>query len=150
MKNRQGTPSAVLPEEQAHRRQFLWQILLPILGVTSAALIVTILVVLSAGSANNLNAKWAMLSTILLILPWLFLSLIPLAFVVLGIWLLKRTHRAVIPYLVAASQYSQRLKIQNANLMQLIAAPFIKVRSVYAGIAYLLRLVFHIKTSPKE
>lgn len=150
MENNQSQSTPIRPEEQSHRRQFMWQILLPILGVTTAALVVTILAILYAGSASDLTAKWGMLSTVLLILPWLFLSLIPLAIIVFGIWLLKKAHHSVIPYLGAGAQFSQRTKTHSAKLTRTIATPFMQVRSVKTGIAHLLRLALHLKPSPKE
>ena len=150
MENYQPIPSAIRPAAQIHRRQVFWQILLPILGTIFAVLAGLILVIVSAGTPQSNAADWSIITTIFLILPWLFLGLIPLAFLFLCIWLLKKTRHFIAPYLVTAGRYSRVLKIHNAKFTQAITAPFIQVRSVNAGITRLLRLALHIKSSPKE
>jgi hypothetical protein len=60
------------PTTRAHRRQFAWQILVPILVVTALILAVAVLVASGTGSGSR---TWADVSTIWLIAPMLIIAL---------------------------------------------------------------------------
>ncbi len=150
MENRNHSQSPLRPQEQLHRKQFTWQILLPILLAILAVLVLGILAIVTAGAANSDNTRWAMIATIFLLIPWLLFSLVPLVLLILGIWLLRKSHKSVTPYLVATAVYSGRLRTRVEGITQGAASPLIRARAVNTGLLHLLKMAFHLDISPKE
>lgn len=147
--NRKPTPQLGTPEE-AHQKQFTWQILFPILIVAVAALAVGIIAIIAATEKTNMNAQWAMISTIFLLLPWLILSLLPLALIVFAIYLLSRSQKSIKPFLKAAGMYSGRMGKTVEGISMSAVYPVIRFRSAGEGFIHLLKMAFHLDSNPKE
>ncbi len=80
-----STPQAVSPSLHRHRRQFLWQILIPFV-VLAILIIVAAIFVTTSGAANT--RTWADISTLWLILPIFVISLVlltVLGFLIYGV-----------------------------------------------------------------
>lgn len=150
MKTTQGTRPYVRPEEQVHRKQFFWQILLPVLLAVVVMLGAGIIAILTGGSANVGATRWAMISTILLVLPWLIFCLLPLALMILGILFLRKSHKSISPYLAATAYLSNRMRNQTESISQVAVSPLIRVSSIKAGLTYLLKKAFQIDSPPEE
>lgn len=66
-----------------HRRNYIWQILVPIL--IASALVLLVVIVIATGTASYVSV-WADISAIWIIIPFLILTLIPLALLVASIY----------------------------------------------------------------
>jgi uncharacterized BrkB/YihY/UPF0761 family membrane protein len=80
-----STPQADSPSVRQHKRQFVWQILVPFV-LTAVLIIVAAVFIMTSGASNT--RVWADVSTLWLILPILVLSLIlvtVLSFLIYGV-----------------------------------------------------------------
>lgn len=136
--------------DQKHHQQFIWQILIPLLAAVIIALGIAVLDILKASSEIEIHSRWAMISTVLLVLIWLILGLVPLALVVLGIWLMTKSRKSITPYLVATSLFLDRVRMRAQGITDGMASPVIKIRSINAGLRQLLMMVLHLNSSSKE
>lgn len=150
MENVPNQSSPLRVSEQTHRKQFFWQILLPILLAVLAAAVIGVLAVIASGSQENDLTRWAMIGTILLVLPWLILSLIPFALLVMGIWLMKKWRASVLPYLATTAHFSNLLSSRASGIAHAVSSPIIHVRSAKAGLMRLFKMAFRFDTTPKE
>ena len=149
MNQTQNTPSK-RESEQEHRKQVTWQILVPILAAVAIALGIALLEIFNAGPENVKHSQWAMISTILLVLGWLILGLVPLALVILGIWLTNKSRKSITPYLAAGNVMVDRVKTRAQGIAEGMTAPMIRVRSANAGLMHLLKIISHLNSSSKE
>jgi hypothetical protein len=95
------------PSLRRHRKQQVWQILVPFLV---AAVVVTAAAVLAAFGGGAVQARlWADISLIWLILPALFFALLILAVLIGLIYLLARLKRAVPPLTSRVQSLSRRM-----------------------------------------
>ena len=136
--------------DQKHHQQLIWQILVPLSVAVIIALGIAVLDILKASTEIDIHSRWAMISTILLVLIWVILGLVPLALVVLGIWLLTKSRKSIPPYLVAFSVIIDRVRMRAQGITDGMASPVIKIRSINAGLRQLLLTVLHLNSSPKE
>ncbi len=143
--NRNKTEQAI-----RHQREFVWQILLPVIAAVLALLFIAILSITAAGETPAVNQKWAEISTIFLILPSLLFGLVTLALVVLLIWLLRKLSRNIPTYTGYIFRLTRRTTSITNNIAAHSAEPFIRVRSIFAGLTQLISLASHTKTSHKE
>ena len=136
--------------EIRHQREFVWQILLPIIAAVLALLFIAILSISAAGITPDVNEKWAQISTILLLLPTLLFGLVTLALVIILIWLLRKLARNIPTYTGYIFHLSRRTTGITSNIAAHSAEPFIRLRSIFAGLTQLITLVIHKKTNHKE
>ena len=136
--------------EIRHQREFVWQILLPFIAAVLALLFIAILSISTAGITPAVNEKWAQISTILLLLPTLLFGLVILALVIILIWLLRKLARNIPTYTGFIFQLSCRTAGITNNIAAHSAEPFIRLRSIFAGLTQLITLAFHNKTNHKE
>ena len=126
----------VSPSVHAHRRQFAWQILVPLLVV--AAIIIAAAVLISVG-ATSATRTWADVSTIWLILPMLFLALfvvILLGFLIYGVAkLLQVTPR----YAGKAQDFLVQLSSGTRRIADGTARPFVWVHQAGAVLKSIFR-----------
>lgn len=136
--------------EQAHRRQLIWQILVPLAAVIIIAIVSSVLLFSNSLPEPTLRSKLVSVSTVILVLIWLLLSLVPLALTILGIWLMSKSEKNITPFLLIISVYLDRIKSFSQQVSDNAASPFIKSRSAFTGIKQLFNSTFHHTSSTKE
>ncbi len=136
--------------EQIHRKQVTWQILVPILAAVAVTLGIALLDIFNASPENVKHSQWAMVSTILLVLGWIILGLIPLALVILGIWLTHKSRKSITPYLAAGNVVVDRVKTRAQGISESMTTPIIRVRSANTGLMHLFNIISHLNSSSKE
>ncbi len=65
-----------------HRRQLAWQIVVPVIVAALLIIAATVLVSMAAAKGTGDIARWAAISTIWLVIPFLFIGLVVLALVI--------------------------------------------------------------------
>jgi len=117
-----------------HRRQFWWQILLPI--ILAVVLIVVVAVLMSIATLNGTgdSARWAAISTIWLLIPVMFFGLLLLAILVGLVYLLARTLHVAPPYFSLALTYVNRAASAIKNFSNAVVKPFIFLDSLGASL----------------
>ncbi len=93
---------------RAHRRQFVWQILLPV--VLSALLLIALIVLIciAAFRGDGDVSRWAAISTIWIVIPIILASLIFLLLLVGLVYLMARLLSILPVYTGAAQDYVYR------------------------------------------
>ena len=123
-----------------HKREVFWQILLPMMIGVLLVLVVAFVIIFGAQSSSDLS-RWADVSTIWLILPSLFITLIFLiilsAFVYLITLLLRLTPR----YALIVQLYFEIGKYKVHYYSNRITEPIIKARGFWAVIGHPGRFV---------
>ncbi len=124
-------PSQNQRTQAAHRRELLWQIVLPL--VLSILVLVGLAVVVALSGVGDAS-RWADISLIWLLLPLLLLSLVPLVAVVAMIVLISR----LIGRLPGLAVQLQQIFEQVEGIMNRVAdrtsEPVIKLRSAVAAL----------------
>lgn len=131
-----------LTPEQKHQRQFLLEILLPLLLLLIVVLGLTVLAIMLTGSNGSILSQWADISLILLVLPVMLFVLIAVALVILISYLMGKWNRSLPPLLFLA-----RTKVDEAaaKVQKVIAAPVRPVvftQSLIAGIKQFFTSLF--------
>ncbi len=67
---------------RAHRRQVAWQIILPVILAALLIVAAAVLVSLAAADGTGDIARWAEISTIWLVIPFIFIGLLVLALLI--------------------------------------------------------------------
>jgi Na+-transporting methylmalonyl-CoA/oxaloacetate decarboxylase gamma subunit len=91
-------PHEERPPIRAHKRQFTWQILMPMALVVLAGLVAGGFVIANAASGQEQVGVWADISVIWLIVPALFFALAFLAILVMIVYGMTRLLEALPPY----------------------------------------------------
>lgn len=119
------------PTVRAHRRQFFWQIILPVALV--AALTVAAGVAASLGGADR-TRLWADVAVIWLLLPVMVLGLILLLALIGLIWLLGRA-RVELPRLTGRVRlFADRARDGAVRLADQAAEPVLRTGSLLAAL----------------
>lgn len=131
-----------LTPEQKHQRQFLLEILLPLLLLLIAVVGLTVLAIMLTGSNGSILSQWADISLILLVLPVMLFVLIAVALVILLSYLMGKWNRSLPPLLFLA-----RTKVDEAatKVQKIITAPVKPVvftQSLIAGIKQFFTSLF--------
>ncbi len=131
-----------LTPEQKHQRQFLLEILLPLLLLLIVVVGLTVLAIMLTGSNGSILSQWADISLILLVLPVMLFVLIAVALVILLSYLMGKWNRSLPPLLFLA-----RTKVDEAatKVQKIIAAPVKPVvftQSLIAGIKQFFTSLF--------
>jgi len=120
---------------QAHRRQVIWQIYLPIALVILLVVLAAILVVL----APTLEvSRWADIALILLISTTMVSALIFLVLNIVSIIGARRAYQIVPYYLFMAQGFSYRLRSQVRHVSDQAVEPVLWTRSNFARVKALL------------
>jgi lysylphosphatidylglycerol synthetase-like protein (DUF2156 family) len=91
-------PHSDRPTIRAHKRQFTWQILMPMILVVLAGLVAGGFVIANAASGQEQVGVWADISVVWLIAPALFFALVFLAILVMIVYGMTRLLEALPPY----------------------------------------------------
>ena len=111
----------VRPSIRRHKRQFLWQILVPFLVMLALIMTIAVLIV-SAGSSNT--RLGADISVIWLIAPFLFLALGAIAILAGLIYLIARLARIIPSYSVRLQSLLFMVDAGSRRITDGIAKPF--------------------------
>lgn len=104
-------PSPVEHESfQAHRRDLVRKILLPILLATAVVIAVAVLTGLAAFREDSGVARWAAISTIWIVLPVMTAGMILLIVFIGLIYLMARLLRLIPPYTDKAQKFAWRVE----------------------------------------
>ena len=128
-----SSPKPPFNPAQNHRRQFLWQILLPLLLVTLLVLTSAVLAAVDAAPGNVPTGQWAAISLIWLIAPVIAGLLIFMALTAGFIFLLAKLLRITPVYTRLAHLYVQIFAVRFTVILDRICEPFIRVQSWQAG-----------------
>lgn len=131
-----NTP-AVTPSMRAHRRQFAWQILVPILLVT---LILVAVAVLFGSAGSGTDRTWADVSLIWLILPLLIVALVFVTAFGFLIYALARLLKAMPRYTAGAQYYIGQAENGINKLADGAAKPVIWVKQGRAIIKSIFKI----------
>ncbi|HOV07098.1 MAG TPA: hypothetical protein PLV27_07555 [Anaerolineaceae bacterium] len=135
---------------EQHRKQFLMQILVPVLAASAGVLVVAVLAVLSVQSTPSINEKWAHISTILLILPGILVGLFVLSLILLFSWLMVKLSRQVSSIGAILQVYFDQTKRLVEKGSTYIVQPIFWINSSVAGFQHLKHLIQMKINPPKE
>lgn len=114
---------------QAHRREVLRQIALPLTaGVLLLAALVIWLVLAGVGDAE----VWGQISTIFILLLFMLLALVPLAFFVAVIYACTELLRIIPPFARQTQQAIEQIESQVKSGADISVAPMLKIKSFLA------------------
>jgi hypothetical protein len=130
----QGNPLT----QEAHRREVFWQITVPFAVSLMIILGLSVWTVVSAVEGENVSL-WADISLIFLILPTMFLALIPLIALGALAFGLIRFNIILPPYAHRAQKAFVRLGKLVRKGSDRVAEPIIRLRSAWAGVQVLRR-----------
>ena len=117
-----------------HRRQFWWQIFLPISLAIVLIIVVAVLLSISAFNGSGDSVRWAAISTMWLLIPVMFFGLLLLALLVGLVYLLARMLDIVPHYSSLALYYVNRAASQIKGVSSAAAKPFIFIDSLGASL----------------
>jgi heme/copper-type cytochrome/quinol oxidase subunit 2 len=134
----------------SHRRQFAWQILVPIVLSLIVALAFLVVLVFNAGQAPATNGKWAHISTMLLSMPVIIFSLLTLAIVLLLTWLIIKLRKAIPPFTGQVFKAVDKVNRITNRTTEKSLSPLIQGKAYFAGAKRLLSMAFHISSNREE
>jgi hypothetical protein len=121
-----------------HRKQRIWQIILPVIlaAILFIALVVLVIIATSGGTGDT--ARWAEISTIWVSLPIIFMALV--LFIILAgiVYLLIRLLQIVPIYTGKAQDIAYKVARFARRAADAVAKPFIALDSLGASINTLL------------
>ena len=120
----------------AHRQQFLWHILMPII---LGALLFVILGVLATISQGNKPAVWANISLIFIVTILMFTGIGSAIVLALGIVGVDWMTRKIPPLAFLAQVYIQYFGRKVSNLADSSTKPVVEVRSIWASLKPVFR-----------
>lgn len=121
------------PSFQKHRKQVIWQILVPVIAAAVAFLALGLLMVLSPSLSTSRTGHWAAISLIWLISPLVIFALLFLLLNIGLIYLMNKLLKVLPPYLRIGQVYSQVMVLQVKTLCDRLARPFIRWGGRAAG-----------------
>ncbi len=106
-----------------HRRQMLWQIILPVvLAALLMAGLIT-LITLSTFRGNSDVSRWAAISTIWLVIPVMIAGLVFLLLLIVIIVLLARVIGLIPPYSYQAQKFVHRIEAGAERIAEMARKP---------------------------
>ncbi len=136
--------------EKNHKKELLWQILIPVFLCILVAIGIGVLTIFTSLNDPALNQKWAQISLIFLILPLLVLGLILLIVIIFTNRIITKTHRALPPQFIKLDHLVNSIKGFTGTSIDKITTPLITYQSTKAGIVRLVELAFHLRSNPKD
>jgi uncharacterized membrane protein len=130
------------PEDpvKIHHRQLFTSIYLP-LGIVGLIIIgAGVLLILGTRGGSGHVQSWSSISMIIMVLPFIILSIVVFAFLVLAVYLLAKANRKIPPKLQSMRTKTIQFANKSQNAISKTATPFIKIQSILSG----MRAFFHI------
>jgi hypothetical protein len=137
MENR---PPGSSPSIHAHKVQYTWQILVPVILVVLIALAAGILIIVSAASSNGQSGLWADISVIWLFAPALFFALAFLVIVVTTVYGMAKLLLLLPRYTGKVQDYFTLLAAGTRRLADGSVRPIVWIRQIGAVIKSIFRL----------
>jgi len=125
-----------------HKREVFWQILLPMLIGVLLVLTVAFVIIFGFQSSSDLS-RWADVSTIWLILPSLFITLIFLIILSAFVYLITFVLRITPRYTLIVQLYFEIAKHKVTYYSNRITEPIIKTKGIWAVVRHPGRFVKH-------
>ncbi len=129
--------------EKKHSSEYLWQILVPILASVLVTLVVGLLVIITTVNGLGIDVKWAHISVIFLIFPFLFIGIILFALLVFTSRLVRRFHNFLPPQFARLNMIISSVEGFTQASTKKVTQPLIDLNSFTAGVIRLLELAFH-------
>ena len=132
-------PSENHASYRKHRKQTWRQIYVPILIIIILGFTLAFVIGSSTISGQGDSQRWAAISTIWLVIPVLVFSLVVLALLIFGIYLMLRLLKLIPPY-SAKAQYHVNLTVQKTRYYaDLSVKPVLFLEGVIASIKKVFR-----------
>ena len=112
-----------------HRRQFYWNILMPVVLATMLGLAVAVLVGVATFRDGGDVGRWAAISTIWLVLPTMFGMLVQLALVVGSVYGLAKLLKVTPRYTGLVQQYALYFDAKIGQWADSLVEPVLKIRA---------------------
>jgi hypothetical protein len=121
-----------------HRKQRVWQIILPVILAALLFIALVVLVIIATSDGTGDTARWAAISTIWISLPIIFIALV--LFIILAgiVYLLIRLLQIVPIYTGKAQDIAYKVARFARRAADAVAKPFISLDSIGASINTLL------------
>jgi hypothetical protein len=137
-------PARQLPERnpvthQKHRQEVLWQITLPLLLGLASVLAAAILVVIASFQGGEQASVWADISTVWLIIPLLFATLIFLALTAALAFGVTMLLRRLPPYARLVQDFFKTVSYQVRRYSNKAVEPVLKAHGAAAALRSLRR-----------
>lgn len=116
-----------------HRKEFAWQILLPVIGSVLLALALIVWISLAAFGGGDVG-RWAAISTIWIVIPLMVAGLIFLIFLVALIYLIGRLLGATPKYASLAQEYVGKAARYVKRGAEATVAPIVFLGGVSASV----------------
>jgi hypothetical protein len=121
---------------RAHKNQFIWQILIPMIVIGGLIVAGAVLVVTGGASRTGVGAD---ISIIWLIAPVLFFALLPLAILIAVIYGMAKLLKAIPHYTGKTQGFFALLSAKSRTLGDGAAKPFVWFQQVGAGIKSIIK-----------
>ena len=118
---------------EAHRREVLLQITLPVIISVLLVLAAVSAIIFSASQPMSEVSRWAGVSLIWLILPALFIALLILIILIGFVYAISALIRIVPRYACKLQLYFEMSKEKIGQVSNLVTEPIIKIRSSWAA-----------------
>ncbi|MDR3572922.1 MAG: hypothetical protein P4L50_03590 [Anaerolineaceae bacterium] len=129
------------PSIRAHQRQTLWQVWVPLsLGIL-LVLVLAALTIIGANRGSVLVTKWSDLTSIIMIIPVLFIGLIILAIIGAAIYGIARALKILPAYTGLVQAYAQLISITVKVRSDQFLQPVFAVRGWLAALNRLWSIV---------
>jgi hypothetical protein len=132
------------PSLERHRREKIWQILVPLIIGILLILAVGVIVILTAAcsSAGGAVSQWADTSAIWLIMPVIMFAIFGILILIGLIYLVARITKILPPYADLVQGYASLVAAKVSLVTRKIVSPFITVESTRAGIKGFISALF--------
>jgi uncharacterized membrane protein len=119
---------AAIPKPQhasylTHRKQVLWQVILPILAATVLLIVVIVLICSATFGGRSDVSRWAAISTMWLMLPVMAVLLIFLVVLSAAIYLIARATRIIPTYTGSAQNFAFRVQARVKRVTRAAVKP---------------------------
>ena|SRR5918996_5486288 len=121
-----------------HRKQRVWQIILPVILAAILFITLVVLVIMAASRGTGDVARWAAVSTIWISLPIIIMALVLFAILAGIVYLLIRLLQIVPIYTGKAQDFAYKVARIARRTADAVAKPFITLDSIGASINRLL------------
>ena len=122
------------PSYKNHRRQFWLQIFLPMLIAVLFIIAVAVWTGIATFGQDGDSPRWAAISTIWLVIPVMFFSLLFLAILIGLIYLLARALNVIPPYTAKAQYYVNRGANEAKRFSDISTQPVLFIEGIRASI----------------
>ena len=117
-----------------HRQQQIWQIWLPLVLASLVVIGLAILAIVGASRGSDVVTKWSHFSSILIIIPVLFVSLVVLALVCAGIYGLAKLLKILPAYTGLVQAYTDLISISIKMRSDQLLKPIFAIRGWFAAL----------------